>query len=78
MILTEDASGRRPTAAYCRQVRDQYGLDDVTVLYDDGNFARLGVPVNHVHLVLGPGGRIEHRVQYRDDTFEAVIERLLQ
>lgn len=77
MIVTQTENGRRADAAYCAQVRDRYGLDDITVLYDDGSFGALGIAVNHVHMVLGPGARVEHRVQYRDDTFEDAIERLL-
>ncbi len=77
VIITQDPAGRRADAAYCARARDQYGLDDIPVLYDDGSFGALGIAVNHVHLVLGEGARVEHRVQYRDDTFEAEIDRLL-
>lgn len=66
-----------PTASYCDEIRRQYGLDDIPVLYDDGSFRDLGIPANHTHLVMSRGMRVEHRVRYRDDTFRPAIEAVL-
>jgi hypothetical protein len=76
-IITEKEDGSRANAAYCRSIQALYGLEDLTVVYDDGSFAALALPVNHTHVVLAPGVKVEHRVQYRDDTFQPDLERLL-
>lgn len=77
VIITETDGFATPDATYCASIRDRYDLDDVTVLYDDGSFAALGFPKNHLHLVLERGMRIHHRAHYREDTFEAAIDELL-
>jgi hypothetical protein len=66
-----------PDAAFCDEVRQQYGLTDMPVLYDDGAYRDLGLPANHVHLVLSRGDKIESRSQYRNDVFEPVLDELL-
>lgn len=75
--MTETESFAAPDAAYCDLVRRQHGMSDITVLYDAGSFSSLGLPNNHVHLVMERGDVIRHRIQYRDDTFRPAIDAIL-
>lgn len=78
MVVWQDDSFDRADAAYCRQIRQRFGLTMPVVVYTgDDEAARVGLDQRHVHIVSRRGARIEHRAQFDDSTWGAQVERLL-
>jgi hypothetical protein len=79
VLVTETANYERPDAAYCAQVRAQYGFE-VPVLYEPtGETQRaLGVSNNDVHVVLARGNVVTFKKQYTTpEDVAAAIRALL-
>jgi thiol-disulfide isomerase/thioredoxin len=79
VLVTETANYERPDAAYCAEVRAQYGLE-VPVLYEPtGETQRaLGVSNNDVHVVLARGNVVTFKKQYTTpEDVAAAIRALL-
>ena len=80
MIITETADFTAPDAAYCKTIRDQYGLQ-MPVLFDpSGDVLRaFNVPTNDVHIVMQHGNKIAFKKQYTTTAaVESAINALLQ
>lgn len=77
-IIVEDGSYGTPSAAYCDQIKAQYGLT-MPVLIDDGTIvATLGLTSkNHWNIVVGEGAEIVFKSKYKDAESKVAIEELL-
>ena len=76
-VIYNDDVFRRPDAAYCRQVRAQYGLT-MPVLYDpSGALSSVNLDNRHVHFVLETGAVVNFRDAFNDTRFEGAIQALL-
>lgn len=74
-IISQDNNFGAPTASFCQDIKRQYGLDDVTVLYDpNGAFQQqLGVRSNEVNVLTRRGGEIFFNRQYANSQVEGAI-----
>ncbi|MFT7578959.1 MAG: hypothetical protein ACI9MR_000621 [Myxococcota bacterium] len=80
VVITENNSGSPPNAAYCRAIRDAFGLT-MPVLYDPtGEFlsaAGLGSP-NAWGVVTSEGVVIENKSKYSQTNAHAKIREILE
>lgn len=58
-VVAENDDGGPADAAFCRTIRDQYGLSMPVLWQPEGLFAdTLDIPPNEFHIVMGPGNEI--------------------
>ena len=81
LLINEPAAfGSPPTATYCKQIRDDYGLT-FPVLYDpSGTFtSTFGFAgKNEQNLVLKQGGEIIFKDRYKGDEVKSALEAVLE
>jgi len=78
-VIADDNQASPPDAAYCAQIREQYGLT-MPVLFDaDGSFVNaLQVPTNDVHIVFGVNNEIVHKTHKGFSGVEGIVESTLR
>ncbi len=60
VIIIEDASFNAPTSAFCKQYKQQKGLEHLNVGYDPGKLTKI-YGGKETHLVISEDGRIVHK-----------------
>ncbi len=70
VVISQNSSFRNPNQSDCQRIRDQYNLNNLTVLYDSqGTFrSALGVPANDINILTGPGAEIIFKRQYAGES----------
>lgn len=78
-IVTENRQFGPADARLCRQVRDNNGIANATVLYDpSGTLNAAGIGGRHFHRVLREGSVLEFGQQFRDTGYLPVLRNLLR
>ena len=76
LVIWQNVSGGTPTLEQCRNIATP--LRNITVLRDPGdNLRPAGMAARHTHYVLSRGNRVEHRQDFRDNTFQPVLDQIL-
>ena len=75
VVITADGDFGAPTAAYCREVREQYGLE-MPVLFDTGGAftGALGIAENDVHVIATSGLEVSWSGHYASSQVEGQLE----
>lgn len=78
ILISEDASGSKPSLEYCKGIRDQYGLTMPVLIDPDGVLpGALGysAPYNEWHFLLDEGAALSFKGKYpNQDQLDARIE----
>jgi peroxiredoxin len=80
VIISQNNNFGAPNAAFCQDIKRQYNLTDIPVLYDpDGRLQRmLDVPSNDINILTRQGGEIFFKRQYSSPQVEGAIEDELE
>jgi hypothetical protein len=78
VVISETDSSGPPTLAYCRQVREAFGLTMPVLIDPEGLLQRqYDAPSNSYSVVMGEGNVIRWRAQYAEDLLPAQLEAAL-
>lgn len=74
-VVAENDEGGPADAAFCRTIRDQYGLSMPVLYQPEGLFPEaLGIPPNELHIVMGPENRIRWLQHYGGAGVRAALD----